>query len=100
MLYAIITLFTVGLLYLLSLTATIQVIFVNSDCRDSTYHQVLCILRLTLCQGVCFWFQMDGLAFCICIRWHVYQTQVTWHAEQFRTLVLRQAKICSQPCHG
>ncbi len=72
MLYAIVTSFTVGLLYLVSLTATIQVIFVNSRRRDSTYHQVLCMLHLTLCHGVCFWFQMDSLVFGMCIRRQVY----------------------------
>lgn len=60
--YAIITSFAVGLLYLVSLTATIQVIVVNPKCRDSTYHHVLCILHLTLRQGVCFWLQMNSLA--------------------------------------
>ena len=44
------------------------------------------------------WFQMDGLAFGICIRWHVYQTQVAWHAEQSPTLVVHQVKTCIQPC--
>ena len=70
MLYAIITSFTVGLLYLLSLTATIQVIFVNPNCRYSTYQHVLCMLHLTLCQGGFKWtawhlaYVSDGM----CIR--------------------------------
>ncbi len=68
MLYAIMTSFTVGLLYLVSLTVTIQVIRICLGCHDSTQHPVLCILRLTLCQGVCFWCQMGGQAFGMRIR--------------------------------
>lgn len=60
MLYAIITSYTVGLLYLVSLTVTIQVICVSSRSHDSTHHQLPCILHLALCQ---FWFQVEGLAF-------------------------------------
>ena len=75
MLYAIMTSFTVGLIYLVSLTVTIQVICICSSCHDSTYRQVLCILHFTLCQGVCFWFQVDSLPLGMRIRPKVHGMQ-------------------------